>query len=127
MKCVIAGVIALFFVSTLSAQSGSQKNAIPDPTKKILIVEASCGQCQFGLKSKKGCDLAVRIDGKAYFVEGSKIDDHGDAHASDGFCEAIRKAEVQGEIVENKFKVSYIKLLSPTQTEPVKPKQKPGR
>ena len=34
---------------------------------------------------KKGCDLAIRIDGKSYFVEGTKIDDHGDAHANDGF------------------------------------------
>ena len=85
--------------------------SVPDSTKKILQVEASCGQCQFGLKSKKGCDLAVRIDGKAYFVEGTKIDDHGDAHASDGFCEAVRKAEVQGEIVDNKFKATYFKLV----------------
>ena len=29
---------------------------------------------------QKGCDLAVRIDGKSYFVEGTKIDEHGDAH-----------------------------------------------
>jgi hypothetical protein len=32
-----------------------------------------------------GCELAVRIDGKSYFVDGSSIDSHGDAHASDGF------------------------------------------
>jgi hypothetical protein len=74
-------------------------------------VEASCGQCNFGLKDKRGCDLAVRIDGKAYFVEGTKIDEHGDAHAEDGFCEKIRQAEVQGEVKDNKFKVTYFKLL----------------
>jgi hypothetical protein len=33
----------------------------------------------------KACDLAVRIDGKAYFVDGTSIDSHGDAHAADGF------------------------------------------
>ena len=59
-------------------------------TSKIQIVEASCGQCQFGMKGH-GCDLAVRIDGKSYFVEGSHIDKHGDAHAEDGFCSAVRK------------------------------------
>jgi hypothetical protein len=26
-----------------------------------------------------GCELAVRIDGKSYFVDGSSIDSHGDA------------------------------------------------
>jgi hypothetical protein len=32
------------------------------------------------------CDLAVRIDGKPYFVDGTSIDSHGDAHAEDGFA-----------------------------------------
>ena len=78
--------------------------------KKTQIVDVSCGQCQFGMKAK-GCDLAVRIDGKSYFVEGTKIDEHGDAHAKDGFCSAIRKAEVVGEVKDNRFVVSYFKLL----------------
>jgi len=74
------------------------------------IVEASCGECQFGLKGKS-CDLAVRINNKAYFVDGTSIDKHGDAHAKDGFCNAIRKAEVKGKIVDNKFVATYFKLL----------------
>lgn len=57
------------------------------------------------------CDLAVRIKGKAYFVDGTKIDDHGDAHASDGFCEKIRKAEVRGKVVNNRFVATHFKLL----------------
>lgn len=80
-------------------------------TQKTHIVEVSCGQCQFGMTTKKGCDLAVRIDGKSYFIDGTKIDEHGDAHAKDGFCEAIRKAEVVGEIKNDRFVVSYFKLL----------------
>lgn len=75
------------------------------------IVDASCGQCNFGMKTKKGCDLAVRIDGKSYFVEGTKIDKFGDAHSEDGFCSAVRKAEVSGEIVGDKFVASTFKLL----------------
>lgn len=78
---------------------------------KTQIVEASCGQCQFGMKDKKGCDLAVRIEGKSYFVDGTKLDDHGDAHAEDGFCSAIRKAEVAGEVKDNRFVASTFKLL----------------
>jgi hypothetical protein len=63
------------------------------------------------MTDKKGCDLAVRIDGKSYFVEGTKLDDHGDAHAKDGFCSVIRKAEVSGEIKGNQFIASSFKLL----------------
>ena len=55
--------------------------------------------------------MAVRIKDKAYYVDGASIDDHGDAHADDGMCNAIRKAEVQGEVVDDRFKVSYFKLL----------------
>lgn len=76
------------------------------------VVEMSCGQCQFGLTSQDGCDLAVRFDNKAYFVEGADIDDFGDAHDKDtGFCEAIRKAEVIGKIEADRFKVSSVKML----------------
>ena len=55
--------------------------------------------------------MAVRIAGKAYYADGADIDNFGDAHADDGMCNAIRKAEVQGVLVENRFKISYIKLL----------------
>ena len=67
------------------------------------VVEAACGQCQFGMTEKLGCDLAIRIDGENYFVDGTKIDEHGDAHADDGFCVVIRNANVKGKIVDGKF------------------------
>jgi hypothetical protein len=99
-------IFTLFlFAATLSLQAQETKSN-PKPT----IVEVSCGECNFGLKGKS-CDLAVRINGKAYFVDGTSIDEHGDAHAKDGFCQAIRKAEVIGKVVKGRFKVSYFKLL----------------
>ena len=75
------------------------------------IVQASCGQCQFDMKEKKGCDLAVQIDGKAYFVDGSSIDDHGDAHATDGFCNAVRRACVRGRVEDGRFQATCVKLV----------------
>lgn len=112
MKLFLALVISCFCLLTANAQNSVTKTTLPDSTKKIQIVEASCGECQFHLPGKS-CDLAVRIDGKAYFVDGTSIDEHGDAHAKDGFCEAIRKAEVQGEVINNRFKVTYFKLIKP--------------
>ena len=99
--------LTLLLLLTLNFITAQEK----EPTKqKKQTVEASCGQCQFGMKEKSGCDLAVRIDGKAYFVEGSSIDDHGDAHAHDGFCQAIRQADVIGAVKNVKFVATYFKV-----------------
>ncbi|MCG8805707.1 hypothetical protein G1K75_08560 [Tenacibaculum finnmarkense] len=80
--------------------------------EKIFITEASCGQCQFGIDSQKGCDLAIKIDDKAYFVDGAKIDDFGDAHDKNiGLCNVIRKVSVTGKLENNRFKASAIKIV----------------
>ena len=105
MKTLLTILALSVTTLTLNAQT---KNKL-DPSKPIMMVEASCGKCQLGLKSKE-CDLAVRIKGKSYFVDGVKMDDLGDAHAKDGMCNTIRKADVQGEIVNNRFKATYFLL-----------------
>lgn len=73
-----------------------------DQSPETMLVEAACGQCQFGLAGN-GCDLAVRIDGIAYFVDGSGIDDHGDAHDASGLCNSVRTALVSGDVEEDRF------------------------
>ena len=75
------------------------------------VVEAACGQYQFRMTEKSGCDLAVRIEGKSYFVDGTSIHDHGDAHADDGFCEIIRQVEVKGEIIDGRFKAETFTII----------------
>jgi hypothetical protein len=95
---------ALLFIG-IATQAQDKKKI-----EKPQIVEASCGECKFGMKGKS-CDLAVRIDGKSYFVDGTTIHDHGDAHADNGFCNAIRKAYVTGEIVGNRFKATSFTLI----------------
>jgi hypothetical protein len=79
--------------------------------KDAVEVEASCGQCQFGLTEPRGCDLAVRINGKAHFVDGSHIDDHGDAHARRGMCNTVRRAAVTGEVVDNRFVAKTFRVI----------------
>ena len=103
-------IFSVLLAAAASAQDNTNKKTAADTARQSQVVEASCGQCQFKMEGK-GCTLAVRINGKAYFVDGSSIDDHGDAHADDGFCETVRKAEVKGEIVNDRFKASYFKLL----------------
>ena len=66
------------------------------------LVLASCGMCNFGMKNIN-CSLAIQINEKAYDVRGTKIDDHGDSHAKDGFCNAVRVANVSGTIKKSDF------------------------
>lgn len=97
--------LLLLFLSTVAMNAQDKKEHATSQ-----IVEAACGQCQFGMKAK-GCDLAIRINGKPYFVDGTTMDQQGDAHAHDGLCNMVRKAKVSGEIVENRFKATAFELI----------------
>ena len=100
-------------VSTDPMQTGSE---VPSLRLVTQVVEASCGECQFNMEGS-GCDLAVRIDGKPYFVDGAKIDDHGDAHSPQGMCNCIRKANVTGEIKNGRFVASAFDILPLNDTD----------
>ena len=65
------------------------------------FVLASCGICNFGMDSNAGCSLAIKIGESKYQVKGTGIDDHGDSHSKDGFCNSIRVATVVGNVKDN--------------------------
>ncbi len=111
---------ALFLIGCQSqidpAPMGSQQESSPETAAqqyREVIVDAACGQCQFGLPGSS-CDLAVRIDGASYFVDGTGIDDHGDAHSSEGLCNAVRPARVSGQVQEGRFVATHFEVLPGT-------------
>ncbi len=104
-------VTCLLFSNGCWSSKVDTKESTQVTTLVSQVVEASCGECQFKMDGK-GCDLAVRIDSKSYYVDGAKLDDHGDAHSHDGMCNAIRKAKVTGEIKNGRFVASAFELLS---------------
>ena len=117
MKTTFLTCVALCLVMLTGCEddvadlNSSPSNATTNTSVVSLrTVEASCGQCQFDMEGK-GCDLAVRIDGKPYYVDGAKMDDHGDAHGDDGMCNCIRKATVTGEIKDGRFVSTSFELL----------------
>lgn len=116
MKQIIILFFSFCFALHAMGQTTPEKSSVPDKNKVIQEVEVSCGKCKLALPGK-GCDMAVRINGKAYYADCANIDSFGDAHAHDGMCNAIRNAEVQGELVDNRFKISYIKLLPQAKKE----------
>lgn len=109
-RLIFALFLGLLSMSTYAQQSPAKKSTVATKVIKNQIVDISCGTCNFKMKGKD-CALAVKIDGKSYFVDGKKIDDFGDAHDEHGFCNAVRKAEVTGSIVKNRFKATTVKLI----------------
>ena len=102
-------LIALALVACGEKPDGAGTTTASDTTS---VLDTACGQCQFGLDGEAGeCDLAVRVDGRALFVTGTAIDDHGDAHTADGFCNAVRRARVTGRVEDDRFAVTSLQLL----------------
>lgn len=62
-------------------------------------VEAACGACIFKMPGVTGCPLAIKIDGKAYLVEGAKWPNHD-------YCDRNCQAVVSGRIEGGKFIVT---------------------
>ncbi len=114
MKRLLFGTISVLLLAlspgcSTASQAGKNAPHLTEPT----VVQAACGECLFGLKGK-GCDLAVRIDGQAYYVDGVNMDSLGDAHAADGMCQVIRKAKVTGEVRRGRFVATHFELLPET-------------
>lgn len=93
--------------STASAPNGASATPVAFEQREV---EASCGLCMFEQDSRT-CELAIRVDGEVYWVEGIGIDDLGDAHAEDGFCNMIRRARVTGTLADGRFNATEIDLL----------------
>ena len=74
------------------------------------FVLASCGMCNFGMDFKAGCSLAIKIGETTFPVKGTGIDDHGDSHGEDGFCNAVSVASVVGAVKENIFLAELFEL-----------------
>lgn len=110
MKKIYILLVLACFAYKSEAQEKVKKETATVNITKPQVVEAACGECKFGLKGNS-CDLAVRIDGKSYFVDGTSIDDHGDSHGKEGFCNHISKAEVTGKVVDGRFKATSFKLV----------------
>ena len=110
MKKSIVFFISCFLYLASFSQISKPIKLLLDKTKEVIIVEAACGTCMFKMEGKT-CALAIKLNGTSYYVDGTGIDDHGDAHDKDEFCSAIRKAKVQGKIVGNRYLATYFELV----------------
>ena len=88
--------------STYSEAPAGLLEKIPTNNRVEGNVLVSCGMCNF-VTGENDCTLAVKIGSKTLNVRGVKIDDHGDSHAKDGYCNVIKKVYVEGIVRGNSF------------------------
>ena len=84
------------------------------PVNKFIKgnVMVSCGMCNF-MTNDNDCSMAIKIGEGVYSVSGVDIDKHGDSHATDGYCNVIKKVYVEGRVTGNNFiptKINNIKI-----------------
>ena len=106
-RCGMRGYKALSAAGLTALVLAGCAKTTADATR---TAEVACGGCMFAMEEGNGCDLAIRIDGRAYPVEGASIDDFGDAHAADGMCNMIRTADVVGRVEGDRFVAESIVL-----------------
>lgn len=58
------------------------------------------------------CELAIKINGKAFFVDGANIDEFRDAHAENELCVVTAEAHVIGKIEGERFTVHSFELAA---------------
>ena len=84
----------------------SEKKGLLEAVPRNNYVEGnvliSCGMCNF-MNGDNDCALAIKVGSKVFSVKGVGIDDHGDSHARDGYCNVIKKVYVEGRVRGKSF------------------------
>lgn len=70
------------------------RGAAATKTINDQTVDAACGACIYKMPGVTGCPLAVKIDGKAYLVEGAQWPNHD---YCDRNCQAIVSGKIEGD------------------------------
>ena len=99
----------------VKGKSSALVTSIPESGDIEGFVITSCGICNFGYRGVRGCSLTIKIGDKVYPVEGTNIHKHGDMHAKEGMCNAVRIAYVSGTMKKNKFYSDSFTLIESPQ------------
>ena len=82
--------------SALIAPSASGNN--DTAAAEAMTYEVGCGGCIFEMADAEGCKAAVKVDGKAYWIDGVKISAH-----NIGLCSGSAEADMAGEVQDGIF------------------------
>lgn len=93
----VAGMKEVHEFPTVDDKHEAHASRDHEPHAQTIIdqtVAAACGACIYKMPGVTGCPLAVKIDGKAYLVEGAKWPNHD---YCDRNCQAIVSGRIEGD------------------------------
>ena len=115
-------VFSLFLLSEVMAGCGgcgpsrskkSEKKGLLESVPRNNYIEGnvliSCGMCNF-MNGDRDCALAIKVGSEVLSVRDVGIDDHGDSHARDGYCNVIKKVYVEGRVKGKSFKADKMEF-----------------
>jgi hypothetical protein len=98
----------LVLFSLLALASCGSLNKSAEPISGVHTI--ACGKCIFDMTGD-ACELAIEVDRKYYYVEGTSIHDHGNPDAEGGMCLQKREAEVSGQLKHGVFVAESFELI----------------
>jgi Family of unknown function (DUF6370) len=107
-------VLVLVLLSCAApSHSNSNCQGYPESSRSQIArdVEIGCALCIYRMPGVNDCVLAAKVDERALLVDGSGIDDHGDAHAADGLCNTARKVRAVGVVQGDRFVVTHLRAF----------------
>ncbi|MBA4149633.1 MAG: hypothetical protein H0X66_16095 [Verrucomicrobia bacterium] len=111
MKRFLPLVAVSWFVLVAGCDSETKSIQSVVDLPLATVVDAACGRCMFALKDGKKCNLAIRTDGKSYFVDGFTMRQFGNPDIASGMCKKVHQATVTGQIANGRFAASTFELL----------------
>ena len=105
MSSILRMLIPVGLALGLIACTGASTDQASDLHASAMTVEVGCASCIYGMEGVGDCELAARIDGKAYLVELEGFDAHGA-----GLCAGAQTAVVIGAIEDDRFHATSLEL-----------------
>ena len=96
----------LFFSKLLAQEYRPYKNSM----KVNMIVDSSCGKCQFGDTTIKNCMLAVKINSEYYYINDADSGIFDSKAKNNELCKVIKKAHITGELADESFYLHTFKI-----------------
>ena len=94
----------------IDKRSSAFLTSIPKSVNIEGLVIASCNKCNLGKKSNRKCSMGIKIGNKVLALE-NDVHDHKSAHSTDGICNALRIAYIDGKVTKNQVKASVFELI----------------